>query len=324
MKYIVFVIFLYISLNIYAEQSLLSGNYNYLETSDDMYMQYSNVVFRSHRRDLSYPYEEEELSAWDYGLSLLLTEGYNSKYFYSGQKAEFLIGRKFSSNFLIDCYAGGHRLFDTNNDNAQSIIIGGIKFYFHIDELLDMSLLLNRDFAYIHNIQPGSIDYRLMARAIYFAVNYKLPLDIMARGSQNTLILSDENIKSVTNISLLYGIFTSEPWLWIGIGYENTAYQFTTPDYWSPSTFMAFGFRSEASIPIYLIDNVFFNFELNYNRLWDKDAGEQGDGFVFASKLQLGRRDENNLAIYYNRITSVQDSSTWYSNEAGLTINLML
>ena len=66
-----------------------------------------------------------------------------------------------------------------------------------------------------------------------------------------------------------------------------------TTDYWSPSAFMAFGFGSEANLPIYLIDNIFINLELNYNRIWDKDTCTRGKGVAIASKLQFGRREKS-------------------------------
>ncbi len=312
------------SIKAYCESAILSANYSYLQSSDQMFMHSSSLSFRSNRRDWSYPYENEARSAWDFGAALLTTHGFNALNNYNGQRAYVLLGKKINSNFLFEIYSGGHRIFDTGNNNDNTIFVGDLKFFFHVDELLDINFSANRDYAYIYTIQPGGTNNRLTTDSLNFALSYNIFSDISTRINESYFYISDQNTKSVTNISLLYGIATDEPWIWVGLGYENTSYKFVTPDYWSPSAFMAFGFRSEANIPIYLIDNIFINLEFNYNRIWDKDTCTRGNGVAIASRLQFGQRENHNFSIFYNRVNSIQDDNLWYSNEAGLAFNLML
>lgn len=323
MKYLLLIFILIFNDSAYSENSIVTANYSYLQSSDQMFMHTSSLLFRSHRRDLSYPYENEDTTGWDFGSSVLTTQGFNANNNYNGQRGYLLLGRKFNSNFLIDFYSGGHRAFDTGNNNDKTIFIAELKALFHIDELLDISLAANRDYAYIYTIQPGGSNNRLTTNSFNFALNYNIFSDIVTRINENYFYISDQNTKSVTNIALLYGIATEEPWIWVGLGYENTSYKYVTTDYWSPSAFMAFGFRSEANLPIYLIDNIFINLELNYNRIWDKDTCTRGNGVAIASKLQFGRRENHNFSVFYNRLSSIQDGNLWYSNEAGVALNLM-
>nr|BFD32526.1 hypothetical protein GTC16762_21440 [Pigmentibacter ruber] len=323
MRIIFFIIVLLFPIYCLADMSQLSGNYTYLQSSDQMFMHSSSMAFRNNRRDLSFPYENEDEVAWDVGGSLLTTQGFNAIHNYNGQRGNFLLGRKFSSNFQIDITSGAHRAYDTNNNNDKTIYSGEIKLFLHSDELFDLILSANRDYAYIYTIQPGGTNDRLTTNVLNFSFNYNFLPYLMTRMNENYFFISDQNAKSVSTVSLLYGIATDEPWIWVGIGYDNTSYKYNTTNYWSPSAFMGFGFRSEANVPIYVIDNVYLNLEFNYNRLWDKDTCTRGNGVAFASKLQFGKRDNHNIAFFYNRINSIEDGNLWFSNEMGMTFNLM-
>lgn len=322
---IIVIFILFIISPIYADESaLLSGQYIYNESSDNMFMHSSILQFRSHRRDTLNLYEDEASEDWDYSGSFLATQGFNSKENYNGQRVLFLGGKKFSPNLHMDISGGAHNLYDTANQNSASIFVGEIKTYFVAAEFFNGFMSFNRDYAYIHTIQPGGIDYRLTATSLNSSFSINFTDYLTTRFIENYFFISDQNQKSVTNVSLLYGIAKDIPWIWVGIGYENTSYKYLTTDYWSPSAFMSFGTRAEADLPLLFIDNLNLGLEFNYNRLWDKDTCSDGNGVSFSGKLTYGDRNFNNISIYYSRINSIQNGNLWFSNEAGLTINIMM
>lgn len=143
----------------------------------------------------------------------------------------------------------------------------------------------------------------------------------MSRVSQDYLLINDGNQKSVSNLSLLYSLSTTTPWIWIGVGLEYTACASITPNYWSPSGFLGYGSRTEAEFTI--IED-FFSMSVNfdYNRIYDNDSKTEGNSFNFSTKLTLGNRNDHNASIYYNHIDSSQNGTSWISKEIGVSLNL--
>ena len=323
--YFIILIFILFDTSVFCEEpSILTGQYNYLQSSDNMYMHSENLQFRTNRRDFLNPFDDEATAAWDFSGSFLATQGFNANENYNGQRVYLLAGRKFSPNLQIDISSGAHRLYDTYNQNTSAIYAGEIKTYFMASEYFNGYMSFNRDYAYFYNIQPGGIDYRLTATSLNTSFSINFTDYLTTRFIQNYYFISDQNQKSISNVSLLYGIFNEVPWVWVGIGYENTSYKYISTNYWSPAAFMSFGTRAEADIPLIFIKDLSLGLEFNYNRLWDKDTGTRGIGLSFSNKLTYGDRNYNNISIYYNRINSMQNGNLWFSNEAGIMANIML
>jgi len=324
-KYFIILIFILFESSVFSEEpSILTGQYSYLQSSDNMFMHSENVQFRTNRRDLLYPFDNEANAAWDFSGSLLVTQGFNANENYNGQRVYLLAGHKFLPNFQIDISSGVHRLYDTANQNTSSIYVFGIKTYFMASKYFNGYISYNSDYAYIYGIQPGAIDYRLTATSLNTSFSINFTDYLTTRFVENYYFISDQNQKSISNVSLLYGIFNDIPWIWMGIGYENTSYKYITTNYWSPSAFMSFGTRAEADIPLIFIKDLSLGLEFNYNRLWDKDSGTTGIGLSFSNRLTYGNRNSSNISIYYNRINSIQNGNLWFSNEAGIMANIML
>ncbi|APJ02576.1 hypothetical protein [Silvanigrella aquatica] len=324
LKYIILFLISIDYVIIYADEpAIFNTQYNYNQSSDNMFMHSSIMQFRNNRRDPMNPYDNEYPEAWDFAGSVVSTQGYNGTTNYNGQRALFSIGRKFSPEFELDFSGGDHRVYDNLNTDIGNIFVGELKAFLVIQDVFSGFVSANRDFAYTYTIQPGGINYRLTADSLNTALNINFTPEIITRIIENYFYLSDQNQKSITNVSLLYGLFIDVPWILVGIGYENTSYKYTTSNYWSPSSFMAYGFRSEADFPI-VKEVLFLNLEFHLNRIWDKDSCTRGNSLGFSSRVTYGDRNSNNIYVFYNRINSIQDGNLWFSNEAGVGLNIMI
>lgn len=323
---VIFFIFIFLICNfkVYPkEQSLSSANYSYTLISDSSFFHTTNFEFTNHRRDILYSYLNEQDTAWDYGGSIFYIQGFNTIDNYSGERVLFTIGHKSSPNFYQNISLGINNYYDSFHQKKFIEFVGESKTTFVLSEIFSGFIGVARDSGYIFSLQPGSISDALLVTKLFGLITIRYHEDWMSRFSQDYLLINDGNQKSVSNLSLLYGLSTTTPWIWFGVGLEYTAYSSTTSNYWSPSGYLGYGARTEAEISI--IED-FFSISVNfdYNRIYDNDSKAEGNGFNFSTKLTLGNRNDHNASIFYNHIDSSQSGTSWISKELGVSLNLTL
>lgn len=136
-----------------------------------------------------------------------------------------------------------------------------------------------------------------------------------------TFTLSDENVRSDSDASLLYGVSTSWPWIWLGGGAEYLTNTQANGPYWSPRQFYSYGLRSEVALPI--AGQWSFAAGLNLNKFRDVDFDE-GQGYYLNSKVIYGEWGKLRYELGVEAIQSEQNGNIWQSQAitAGVTCPL--
>lgn len=122
---------------------------------------------------------------------------------------------------------------------------------------------------------------------------------------------SDQNRKNSTDTSLMYGISTGWPWVWIGYGVLSQKYSHQMSDYWSPRKFSTHGLRFDSSFPITDIWSGIFALNLNnYN-----EDGFTGQGSYGVAGIQARWSPQTEAKLTTTQIRSGQSRSRWSSDE---------
>ncbi len=127
--------------------------------------------------------------------------------------------------------------------------------------------------------------------------------------------LNDGNIKLNSDISLMYGISPSWPWIWLGVGGEWIKNSKPNQPYWTPREFYSYGPRLDIAAPIN--DRFSYAFGFNINRFKDIDFG-LGSGYYFNSKLIYQKKDTSKYELRLESIESKQNGNSWKSLMLGL------
>ena len=300
------------------ESNLASSTLAYLFTTDLILQSELDLSYEEHRRDLFWPYDNEQDQAFDYGFKANLFNGQNIKEHYQGIKIAGEMGRKFSPCWYSHFNLGLHLLNNSNTNSMSSTPyvegeVSGI-----LSDPLNAHVKINQDYIYQDLIQPGGVDSSLRATSFYLDLKYKISSSFHANFASSLRAFSDTNSKMSLDTSLMYGISTGVPWIWLGVGYEYLSFSFRQTGYWSPTHFYSVGPRFEGEFPI--INQLNFGVGLNVNHFGEESASP-GNGYFGSLKLQYGNRNEFNLALNYIRILAQQNSNPWSSNEFMLAVN---
>ncbi len=302
------------------EVSQLNSDVSSINTSDGISQKQLDIFYRNPRRELFYPFENEAEQGWDWGIRSVLSDGRNSQYAYRGTGLQLLGGRKFSKLASIESQLGFHQLKNTSTDESKTIFSGGVKGSAILDEKYTTSLEISHGFVDGALIQTGGISNQFTALSIKPGISARWSNRWLTQLRSQFHNISDDNQKSQIDIATLYGISTGVPWIWVGLGAEKLTYSKRSTSYWSPSEFISYGPRLEATVPVY--EKVSAAGGLNINRLYDKDTGTWGNGHYFSGRIQYGSRNEFNLSIYLIKIESVQNNNKWESTQSGLNASV--
>lgn len=245
---------------------------------------------------MTYPYNNESESAWDFAAQAIITYGYSSLDYYNGEKFQFLGARKFSKSFLIETFAGFHSLNITSTDSSDVLPVGGMRVYFILPDSLETIFSGSYDYIYLDLMQPRGISDKIAATALNADISYHWSENWKSQIRYESKFLTDSNQKMYVDFSTMYGIYNDTPWLWVGIGGEDTEFKNQVTGYWAPEQFVTFGVRLDSVFPLF--GNFSGSFGFNGNELYDKGTDSWGNGYYLSAKLQYGDRNAPNASLF--------------------------
>lgn len=308
-----------------GESSQITYDQRYLLTSGDYSLQTKTLSYKLHRRDLYYPYENEAITAIDYGFKYSLYEGWN-KFSFKGDKISVYLGFKQNEDWYYELNVGNNNVellrqddlattevesgYDRSSLLTNSILLQwndsktqeqGVSFEYHKDLLCNQAILNQNHLANLSYAET---------RISFFK---KWQKKWMLKFFQKNREISDSNLKVQRDMSVNYGYALGDPWIWFGLGVEHLSFKNTVLSYWSPKDFLAYGPRMEAAwgLPYRLQ----FSLGVNYNFLQDNDLAEQGQGHYISAKLRYGDRNSNNVSFSINDSYSMQRGAQWAEKE---------
>ena len=298
-----------------------SSRLAYTHTSDQISQTEFALDYQNHRRDLFWPHDLEAPKAQDFGFTAHLFNGQHLNARYQGERVAFGIGNKFSSDWLTHFFLGAHFFnnLSVQKKNTTPYLEG--ELFSILSPTLEMHLKLNHDFIYQDFVQPSGVDSAITANSLFLNLTYK-PISVLRSNLITSFkTYSDSNNKRDLDASLLYGIATSTPWIWVGLGAEFLSYSSHQQGYWSPAPFYSYGPRFEGVFPIF--DHFELATGLNLNH-FSEDSTAIGNGYYGTFKLQYGTRNTFNLYLEYIRIIAEQNSRQWFSNSLAIGANISL
>lgn len=294
------------------EKSIAWANLGYETTSDGLRDAGLEMGYQVHRRDLFWPYPEEKQRAWDLGIHAVVHSGANPQSTYHGYKFTGELARKFSNRFLLNAVAGTHLIRTPDPTTSQiathSIFAGDVSGYFHFNDLFDMRAGVAHDLVYTELVQISNVSNALAATTYGIDLTYH-PYERWRLVSRNTYrVYSDTNERKDTDTSILYGISTGVPWIWVGAGVEYLSFLKPESTYWTPDRFSAYGPRFEGDFPIEGNFSVAGGLNINRNQ---QDGLEGGWGYYASAKLRYGTREGSRIELGFQSILSQQRTGRW-------------
>lgn len=131
--------------------------------------------------------------------------------------------------------------------------------------------------------------------------------------SQQNRYISDQNLKLLRDISLLYSLGVNATSFWVGVGSEELKYDKTTSAYWSPHNFLSYGPRIEALWK--LPHSIQLDMSVYYNLIHDYDYDKTGQGYNLRAKLAYGDVNANHFSVTTIDIYSMQKGDVWTQKE---------
>lgn len=135
---------------------------------------------------------------------------------------------------------------------------------------------------------------------------------LLMRGSK----WSDDNEKRFADFSLMYGLSTGWPWMWVGYGAFTQSFRSQEAAYWSPAQFQSHGPRVDLSFPIKGIWSAFFALNINH---YDED-GFRGTGSYGVAGVQAQWQQGSGAKLGFTQIRSGQSSTPWSSDEVQFSL----
>lgn len=297
----------------------IDANFNYKKTSDNIYFRTQDIKYLTYRSDLTYPYAEEKEMGSGYSVEGRHGRGSSPTDFFSISLIKLRYIYKKNENFNWSAAVGAHHLKNEEPGAASATLM-------NIDLNSQWQFLNNQflQFQYAHDWKysdlslPGSLDQFLKSDRfdLFFFLRPKNRLRVIAPVVVEEI--SDNNRKFQFNPQILYGIFSSSPWLWVGFGSEYLSNSDPGVGYWSPSRFIAFGPRVEYATAIGSSHwSLISGFALN--KIKEEDS-PSGSGYSWSLGIQKGVRSETHVGVSCYKISSEQAGSRW--NETGSRLNI--
>lgn len=307
--------------NVYGNEGRphLHAGHSTLSTSDKLTLRQFEAGFQSSRREMVYPYPNEEKESWDYGFLVRHSNGSALTSRFEENKFQAMLARKFSPHFLLRAKSWLSSLKNKSNQDSLDSL-----FYSLQGEVSFPQVYSSLEFEYDNSIEdlfyPKAIDNFLKKRSLNSTTLWMIKKFRFTLRDQY-IFFSDGNRRNYTDLDLKYNFSFDKYWLLLGVGGE---YYWTKNDrvgYWTPRNFLSFGLRAEATIPIGKSWMTFIGGNLSR---FISETGAYGTGYYTNCGLQFGKRESSNLRIGYERVESAQNRSTWFMDRIYFSYNYFL
>ncbi|OFZ15361.1 MAG: hypothetical protein A2Z20_06835 [Bdellovibrionales bacterium RBG_16_40_8] len=286
------------------------------KTSDDLDRTSVYLRWRNHRREISWPYESEEDQANDHGFSVGLHRGHAPGPDFSGQRISGFIGKKISPQVYFDFEAGIHHLRDDAQSLNKNILAVGGNLNWRPNDKLYVEVGLHKDLSYL-TLQPTGQAESLTELACRPSLTYRPVEKLRLINRNNFFWFSDGNRKKESDIALMYGLATTTPWVWLGIGASYIEFARQAANYYSPEKFFSWGPRLEAVGKI--SEQISGVLGLS---LADFQEGNlaRGKGHYVSAAVRYGDRSDSLFEFQTVQVRSAQNARTWTSDIYSLSL----
>lgn len=303
------------------EMSVATAGNTYSYTSDDVHQYDLDINYRDHRRDFSFPYENEWDNSTDFGANAHFLYGTTPDVDYYAMRFYGLFAKKFSRRHMLEIHLGAHFLEEKSGSSNDLFLIGSARYDFRPFETVAAHVAYIRDLAVLSLMLPrGATDLMLYNQLSTRATWYVVPR-LRITGRYDFTHYSDNNFKNEEDLSAMFGLFITEPWIWIGAGVNQLNFDRTVTGYWSPSGYFGASARLDSSIPIH--DRLSFYASGNIGPQYDFDSEMWAWGYYLSTGLIIGNRNETNVKIGYVGIYTSSDQNYWLMHQGVVEVNYM-
>lgn len=250
------------------------------------------------------------------GADTLLTQGNNLQDLFSAVRAVLKWEHTFSDESNFDGGFGPHYLTNQTTKEAHVAAIGYLRYFRKVPRLLDWSIVLSHDYAYIDGFHPGAIKRYSRITTLNPWFNFHLGERLRTQLSSNIKIINDGNVKTDPELVTTYALIKNKNTLWLGAGAQQIAFSQQTPDYWSPTRIVNFGPRLE--LDWHFTQFLKSNLRFSGNRSYDEGPKAWGHSYYSYLDLQYFRIHHWKIALAYERIETQVNHSIWFMNQLSL------
>jgi hypothetical protein len=310
---------LILCLSLPASAQELSQAYGRIEneTTSDKFARTSEYLsWRNHRRELNWNYEGEADEAFDYGAQLQNHNGEAPGLTYSGQRVTGFVGQKFSKELYASSELGVHQVSGTGQTLSKSFLAASVGVEWLPSSEFYFSLNGRHDAVYMRAL-PAAATEGISELACDPFFTYR-PFDKLRLISRNQYRwLSDGNRKKENDLAAMYGLATSEYWVWIGMGVDYLEFSKQNTGYYSPERFYAWGPRLEAAGPIWSEFSAAIGFSHN---TFQESNLDWGSGHYSTVALRYGNRNNFLAELQAVQNRSAQGATAWTSNQYAFSL----
>ena len=294
-----------------APKSLFRLEYNSDKTSDKLERSEIKVYSLLPRTDLSWPYTDEFQNSNHLGIDLQAYARSTESVKINGQRAAGVFGKKYSQDLYLEALAGIHSVKSEEPTLAQTVFNYELKIQSWLADNLFIQVTTIKDLIY-QELVTAQVDEKLSYNEVNPLIIYTPIKEVRIINRDKFRILSDKNKKQEFDLAAMYGLYTSTPWVWVGMGYNqiNFSKEKNQVGYWAPEKFKAYGLRAEMNVPVnnelplQLIFNAVYNHQQEENFEW-------GEGSIINVGFNYGDRAAQKFSMAYNEIRSRQSNSQW-------------
>lgn len=286
--------------------------------SDQDRLQKIGFFYENEKLDISYPYARDLPFRGAVGIGM--DDGFSRGKSFQGRSVFLQGGRKLSDSYSIEgglTYATLNS--DLQNDLRNERFFPDLTFKAVIDSLY-LRLTARSYFLYQDLMFPGAIDANMTGEEVSGFLSYRFFEKLRLVGLLRHISLSDSNHRDIQELSLLYGLMPTSPWVWFGFGVSSYSHRESTTAYWSPQPYLSYGSRLEASVP--LTERLQLGTGLNLSR-YSENNTSQGAEYFGSLALQYGGRDSSFFRLYYERGGTFQVESPSFSDNVTLTAHFL-
>lgn len=298
-----------------SDRDLFSMGLSTLHTTDDFDARTYSLSYRNNRREWFWPWQEATRHGLDWGLDMDRSRGELGPTEFQSSHVQGTLGAYLTPGIYLQGQVGEHTLETDVGD--RTIKSNSVTAMFGLDRDFSAQLATRRDFLYPEGLVPAGITVQLTARDYTASFRWRPNQRLRIQGNGTYRKFDDENDSQTGELSALYGISPSWPWVWAGVGVQQMGYDRQVSNYWSPDDFTAYGLRFDSSFP--LNERLSGSVAANLDRL-DED-GSKGTGYFLQAGLQYQMDGQLYARLDLNESKSLQRASTWTSDSVIFWLN---
>lgn len=281
-----------------------------LKTSDGIHYQSQSFWWKSDRRDLSYPFEDDNNSKFHYGFKYQATQVDHELDELSAKSVSASGSYRFIDWAQVTTEIKYSQLAYSSNDDR--LVGGKVSVEASKNNEYYQSLSFAREPGHESLLLPKAAQSNLTYDKLSYHLLYLKLANYRFNQRLHYYWISDGNQKWQLDVDIKRQIFKKYLWCFVGLGGEYIHHQEDIAGYWTPRHFWSLGPRLELGYDFASHFSLSHGTNLNY--FYDENSSS-GRGYYTTTLFRIGKRSSHNLQLGFERIVSSQNSSEWDSNQ---------